>query len=266
MDTLTLTMVDGSTVTFDYPPRSHLPRYLRGKGIQNYEPISTAAFLHACDRMPGGVFDIGANIGLYSMAAATGIGRSVTAFEPFAPPAAVLRAIVADRGFPIEVVEAAMGAEPGEAQFHISAKSDMSNSLNSEFRQALRVETVRVTTIDEAAASHGAPTVIKMDTETTELDVIRGGERTIQETRPFILMESLSAGDAEAVDAIFGPLDYEIVRLGEPEVQARIEGLDGLMVDGDLRNWLLVPPALKDGLFEGISAQVARLRDLPVAE
>ena len=42
---LKLTMIDNRPIEFEYPPKAHLPRFLRGKGIQNYEPVTTATFL-----------------------------------------------------------------------------------------------------------------------------------------------------------------------------------------------------------------------------
>src|SRR5690606_17488818 len=86
---------------------------------------------------------------------------------------------------------------PGRASLYISARSDSSNSLRKDFRKAKGVIDVPVSTIDEVLDFQHGSVVIKIDTESTEPDVLRGAQQSLTKLRPWIICEVL-AGRVEA--------------------------------------------------------------------
>lgn len=97
------------------------------------------------------------------------------AFEPTPDLARQMRAICEANGLSVNVEQAAAGAAPGTARLYLSANTDSSNSLRRGFRRSYRSVKVAVESVDGYAARTGlAPAVIKIDTEVTEPDVLRG--------------------------------------------------------------------------------------------
>lgn len=266
METCYLYLPGGRLITFEYPRKFHLPRYLAGKGLQNYEPISQALFLASVERLNGAVFDIGANIGIYSMVVATALRRQVYAYEPFAEAASVLRTITERYAFPIQVTEAAVSDSLDDREFYLSKKSDMSNSLNPGFREHAAVRKVRSVTVDSEAA-RVRPCAIKIDTETTEMEVLRSSESTLREDRPVLLVEILNEALATEARAFLEPLGYKIIEVGSPEVMGRFGDVSDLETGGDTRNWLAVPDEFDAGdeFFDRARSWLDTLRALPVA-
>lgn len=242
MNSCTLKFPGEREITFTYPPKSHIPRALAGVGIQSYEPLSQAAFLAAVEAAPGPVFDIGANVGIYSMLVATALGRDVRAYEPLAEAADVLRRIAAEYALPIVVTDAAVSDTVGERSFYLSAKSDMSNSLNADFRAHRGVRVVKCVTVDSEAEAL-QPAGLKIDTETTELDVLAGAAATMARSRPAVLLEVLDAAQARALRRFFDGFAYQIVEIGDPGFGRAIGRTDDLDIAGDARNWLAIPSA-----------------------
>src|SRR4051794_39364663 len=129
----------------------HLPHYLDGKSLKDYEPISQSSLMAVIEKTSGALFDVGSNIGLYSLNWAIAFRRDVHAFEPFTEAAAILRGIADETGLPVHVHDTAVGREVGTASFYLSSRSDMSNSLNREFRKHVGTRETPVVSIDHLA-------------------------------------------------------------------------------------------------------------------
>lgn len=140
---------------------------------------------------PGAVaFDIGANVGAYSLLLGqwVGPGGAVFAFEPAPHTHDGLRRQIRLNGLDqiVTPVRAAVGAAPATASFVIEPTA-------GEGRLAVAGTTtdgagttvdVQVTTIDEfCARGRLTPDFIKIDVEGAELDVLRGARETIRRTR-----------------------------------------------------------------------------------
>jgi FkbM family methyltransferase len=145
-------------------------------------------------RKGGDFVDVGAHIGLYAVRAARELGDRgrVLAFEPNPSARAQLEENLAlnDRSNVI-VVAAAAAAASGRATLHVPATADPSFSSleGGRFAEGAPVE-IETETIDTAVAGRAlSPSVIKIDVEGGELDVLRGAERTIDEFRPAVLVE-----------------------------------------------------------------------------
>jgi FkbM family methyltransferase len=132
------------------------------------------------------VWDIGANVGLFSFASAVAAGPAgrVLAVEPDPIMARLLRrSAAANSGHaPVEVLSA--------ARFHVARRNRATNHLDGfgphpgdGVRSTQLVLTV---TLDWLAARFPAPDVIKIDVEEAELAVLAGGTRVLQQATAII--------------------------------------------------------------------------------
>jgi FkbM family methyltransferase len=143
---------------------------------------------------PGCFFDVGANNGLFSVVyCLTHASNRAVAFEPSQPLVERIRQLaelngVAER---IEIVAKAVADSPGERQLMLASRgafvqvAAFAGTAQNEW-QSLRIET---TTLDLESARGAAPTVLKIDVEGFESEVIRGGATVIAAARPTIFLE-----------------------------------------------------------------------------
>ena len=167
-------------------------------------------------RAGGDFVDVGAHIGMYTVAAASvlrGRGR-VLAFEPNPSARAQLEENLAlndlDNAL---VVAAAAGSAPGEAELHVPATPDPSfSSLEAgRFGEGEPVP-VRVTTVDEEVdAAKLSPAVVKIDVEGGELDVVAGMRRVL-ERRPLLIVEVSESSGAQ-LERLLQGRGYEAFRV-----------------------------------------------------
>ncbi len=157
----------------------------------SWNPEEYRAFRQAV--RPGAiVFDVGANVGAYTVLFAgwTGAAGRVFAFEP-APAALVgLRQHVAlnDLGDRVEIVPAAAAEATGTAKFQIDGASGAN---------ALALDGVSAATIDVDTMSLDAfcdrrqlrPDVVKIDVEGAELDVLKGARRLLSSAETQVFLE-----------------------------------------------------------------------------
>lgn len=264
LTTYQMTLLDGRVATFDALDRLFLPRFLKGRGIQNYEPVSTAAFMAACEVTNGAVFDVGANIGLYTLAASSALRKKVVAFEPFGPAATVLKSIARACKLDVRVIGSAVADKPGRIEFYLSKKSDMSNSLNKNFRNHRKAKVITTTTIDAYARKY-RPSVIKIDTETTEMQVLKGALKTIERDRPYVMLEILGKEQKQEFTAFFSSFGYTPFRLGGRRLRRQLVDISDLDGSGDRRNWIFLPDEPADDMIGRMNAWLEKLRTLPVA-
>jgi len=246
-----LDIIDGTSTA--------VQRNLRRGGVSGFEPSTMATLLTLFADRPAGFtfFDVGANIGLYGSTCAMLFEPGhVVAFEPTPSTAAVARRIAAANGLDTRVEELALGDEEGEAQLFLSAKSDASNSLVEGFKEAVGTVTVGVTTMDRYVAQSGlVPDVIKIDAETFEPQILAGAVRTIESSRPAIVVEALRRGGVDhgkPLNKIMKRLHYTFYRIdAQPSWEAR-PSIRAARRSGEgpvHRDWLLVPDPL-DAQFE----------------
>lgn len=219
----------------------YVPKCLHRTGLAGYEPETLACFLATIAQQGGPVFDVGANIGVFSLVAAGLTNTEVIAFEPTPALAAVARDVAAANDLRFTLEEIALGAESGTATFHLSDITDSSNSLLDGFRPSATSIEVVVDSLDDYVARTGTiPRVLKIDTEATEPDVLRGGLATIQEHRPWIVCEVLARRTETRLEEVLVPLGYTWYQLtSELPLVPRRE----LFGDRAYRfnNWLFAP-------------------------
>jgi FkbM family methyltransferase len=169
--------------------------------------------------LAGGDFvDVGAHVGMYSLVAASETHGRVLALEPNPSARAQLLANVELNGFTnVVVAPKAAAASPGRAQLHVPTTPDPSfSSLEAgRFAEGEPVD-VEVTTVDDEVEAHGLrPTLVKIDVEGGELDVVAGMARTLAAHRPTLLVEVSEQSAAELARRLEG-YSGRVARSGEP--------------------------------------------------
>ena len=173
------------------------------------------------------VWDIGANVGLFTLAASFFAGKSGRVFAFEADPYALSLlyqtciGIGADRSI-VKVVSCAVSDIVGRGEFHFSRRSASSNHL-SGFGQSQTGGTrftglVPLSNIDSLAQALPAPNVVKIDVEGAELLVLRGGGNTIAAHRPVVIVE-IAAINAIATRLVFSNLDYRCFDADDPNCE-----------------------------------------------
>lgn len=137
-------------------------------------------------------FDVGANVGLYSIAVARQFPAArIHAFEPVASTASAFRQNLAKNELNSENItlnELALSDAPGEA--YITSEFHSSNYIttsDSKYDKTL----IRCTTLDDYVRDRNVDRLdfVKIDVEGHELRVIKGAEETLTRLRPKVLAE-----------------------------------------------------------------------------
>ncbi len=139
-------------------------------------------------------YDIGANIGLFSLLAARLVGKEgrVVAFEADPEIAARLRQHVERNAFGwIRVEEKAVWSKSDPVFFArtdptVSPDRGLGHVVSSGAGDTIQVSGV---SLDDYARTHAAPDFLKCDVEGAEVEVFRGAQRLLKEKRPGIICE-----------------------------------------------------------------------------
>lgn len=238
-----------STLDVIDPFSSMVQRFLRREGLGAYEPETAATLLTLFEIQNGPftMFDVGANIGLYSHLCAAMFGEArVVSFEPTPETADIARAIAAANDLRVEVVEAAVSDRSGRADLHLSETSDASNSLVEGFKQSEAAVTVDLVSLDDHVASTGVgPDILKIDVETHEPEVLAGARSVLAEQRPYVVIEVLRRRGGDQGVAIQAGVDelgyryYELSATPDWTPREKIRGSGTVE-----RDWLLAPDDL----------------------
>lgn len=176
------------------------------------------AFVRRFVRPGDVVWDVGANVGLFTFSSATRAGRagSAVAIEPEPFLARLLRrsaAIQPPGAAPTAVVEAAASDEAGRAELTVPLAGLASSHLSclpgsrgaGSARRSVAIDTVTLDRLLERG--HPPPTILKIDVESAEERVLRGATRVLDEARPIVLCEVRDA-HAGKVGRRFSDLGY----------------------------------------------------------
>jgi FkbM family methyltransferase len=144
------------------------------------------------------VWDVGANVGLFSVAAAALAGPrgAVIAIEPDAWLVPLLRRsarLQADTSAPITVVPCGVAGATGLRTFCISRRSRSSNYLaeygHSQTGGEAERQTIVTLTLDDLLRWLPPPKIVKVDVEGAEMEVLSGAARLLEVHRPILLLE-----------------------------------------------------------------------------
>lgn len=155
------------------------------------------------------VWDVGANIGLFSFAAAVAAGPNghVLALEPDALLVRLLRrSAIANHGIaPVEVLPIAVTDDIGVARFHIARRNRATNHLDgfgtAQTGGVRTTELVPTVTLDWLADRFPMPSVVKIDVEAAELNVLSGGASVLR-SRATIICEVAGRNAATAAEIL----------------------------------------------------------------
>ena len=162
----------------------------------------------------GGVaIDIGANIGLYSYRMAR-IFSKVYAFEINED---VTEDIVAYHSKNIEVIHSGLSSKAAEMTLHIPSLKGLVlhgwaslQAGNCPDTSTHVTKAVNVRPLDSFSLRD--VTFIKIDVEGHEIEVLRGGTKTIADSRPVVLVE-VKDENLRQVSSFFAALNYEEISL-----------------------------------------------------
>lgn len=165
------------------------------------------------------VWDIGANVGLFSFAAAglAGSNGLVAAVEPDGWLVSLLRrsSNLSDPSrSPVLVIPAAVSDCMSLAKVHVAARARSANFIDgsqvTEAGGTRRIESVIAITLDWLLQNLRAPQVLKIDVEGVEHLVLAGARDLLTKVRPRIWCEVLPR-NAELASKVLHAADYVIL-------------------------------------------------------
>lgn len=195
---------------------------------------------------PGAVvWDVGANVGMFSLPAAHRCGPSgrVLAIEPDSWLSGLLRRSAAARppsSAEVVVLNAAVADRCCATELAISERGRAGNHLlsvegSTQTGGAREVQWVVAVTLDWLLDQLGPPTVVKIDTEGAELFCLRGADRLLSEVRPTILCE-VSEATSREVGELLASHGYALYDAASPPAERR-------RLDEPVWNTLAIPEA-----------------------
>lgn len=194
-------------------PQNH--EYIRGSSerpVQN----ALATRLHSGDVF----YDVGANVGFFSIIAARLVGSEgcVYSFEPVEENIRSIRENAkANKLENMRSFEVAVGRMSGNEDLLLTEWNGGASLSTSVVKPAVPVSTrnVRVVALDDfiQAQDLRAPTLVKIDVEGSELDVVQGMSRTIVTSRPILLYE-IDDGNKNAFSRRWQELDQLVAGFG----------------------------------------------------
>lgn len=169
---------------------------------------------------PGQVFyDIGANVGFFSIIAARLVGPTgqVCSFEPLPQNAAAIRRNAELNGLAhLRPFEIALGSESRTEQLMVTEWDGGSALTTSAVAvSAIDQKAVAVRPLDEVIATEGLrpPNFVKIDVEGAEEDVLLGMRETLRTARPILLYE-VDDGDKAVFERRWTDLDAWVASRG----------------------------------------------------
>jgi FkbM family methyltransferase len=179
--------------------------------------------------------DVGANIGAYSILAASIAGVTCIAFEPSSETYSLLTENVRVNGYEsrVDPVRSAVGANDGEVS--LTSELDTVNHIAADVDGNIRSETVRLTTLD-GALDGKLPAVIKIDVEGYELPVLEGAKKTLKSQQFRALIIEMNGSGAR-----YG-LDEDRI-----DTLLRQQGLEPVSYDPFSRRLIEIDPSQTSG-------------------
>lgn len=176
--------------------RMRLPRhYIRQNGVTAFEG-EVCRTIEGIVQPGQVVWDVGSYLGYFSLLFSRRIGPSgrVIAFEPLMENRSLLLENIRLNGIKnIQVEPIALGAESGWATFQKSRSRFQGHGslIHSDDRSRYVRIRVKMSAVDEIASKGeiGIPSFVKIDVEGAEGLVVRGGEHTLRNCSPTVLME-----------------------------------------------------------------------------
>ncbi len=248
-DGLSVKLSNGLAFSLDPDALREAPNVVLAQGEYESFEMSLISRLAQDARV---IFDIGANIGWYSLhLAAQERQAKIFAFEPVPTTHARLLGNLArnEAGRRIAPIADGLSDQPGVFDMFVPATSGSpAASLNDLHPgEGSRKVECRFTTLDAFVADNKIESLdfLKCDVEGAELRVLRGGARTIEKMRPAVVIELLRKWSAafgyhpNDVIGLFHSLGYECWGIGSHEL-TRIAAVTDETVE---TNYVFLDPA-----------------------
>jgi FkbM family methyltransferase len=194
--------------------------YLRGEAEVAVQRLLAAKL------RPGMVFyDLGANIGLFSILAARIVGQSgrVFSFEPDHETIVRLeRNVERNRLQNVTVVPKGVWSSSGKLAFAPADSSSPDHGTGRFLKNGARENSVflECVALDDFALGAPAPQAIKCDVEGAEVEVLRGAEQMLRMHRPWILCEMHSEANNGACRDLLRRFGYDLEAIDSHHILA----------------------------------------------
>lgn len=187
--------------------RDQVVRAISQSNWSQYEPPLPTLIARYCQRWQPIFIDIGANTGYYSLLAASVGASHVWAFEPVPEIRDIFKSNVNESALlkKITIISDALGDNIGEFDLFLPNNShgliETSASLNRNFRDNHSgIFKVAVSTLDQYFKElidfdNPQKILMKIDVESLEPQVLKGGELFIKKLQPCIVVEILPGSD-----------------------------------------------------------------------
>ena len=160
--------------------------------------FETAEAIYLCATARPGtcVIDIGANVGVFTVSLGSVLRLSglIWAFEPLPSNVVRLRENIQLNGLKnVEIYPIALGNHDGDVTFHLSSDPLFHSMVGvAPKRDTGRTITVTVDCLDNIWKKAGRPQVslIKIDVEGAELEVLEGAEELLKKNLPLLMLEA----------------------------------------------------------------------------
>lgn len=232
---------------FDCPPflMFHWDDCHRAHNIleqRSFEPMSMSIWCKLA-RHATAIIDIGAQVGVYSLAAAAlRPDLAIHAFEP--NPDAYARLALHQHmngSYAIRCHREALGCDHGVAPLSWVRKGALISSGGSlGLREGCETVPVMVRALDSYEFDLGDRGLIKIDVEGAEAAVLAGAIQTITKYRPSIILETFDQANCDAWNEVIAPLNYKIHKVIESECElVTVENISPCdKTSGDFNQWL----------------------------
>jgi FkbM family methyltransferase len=263
--TLKIALTEGKSMLFHANPTSNLLRVLFWKGIEGFEFNEYKIFVPLVKKSKV-FFDIGANIGYYSLVAKKfNPDIIVHGFEPM-PSAFKYFNINKDlnKFHDINTHLIALTNYKGEAVFHsnlnprfLKIKDHLfgDNSLNqratgnfSRFKIDVKTNTLD-NFVDEHLKNRLKIDLMKLDTESTEHLVLEGATNVLKTHKPIIMCEVIKDFNEKEIASILNVHGYEFFEVNT----TGLKQVNSLIVEKGKNDYFFVHPSKKHLIQEFIS-------------
>lgn len=183
---------EGRTFTFVHDdPKDHIFKQLQtSKGFYEQRLLnSLRRFLKPGDF----VIDVGANIGNHCVFFAGICGCHVLAFEPSIRASTLLQENVSRNGLGrlVTVQRSALGNHPGFGE-ELTAPHNLGSTKIRPAQSGLKIERLDDLNIERPLS------LVKIDVEGMEMEVLKGAEQTLRRYRPTISVEAITVPEFES--------------------------------------------------------------------
>jgi FkbM family methyltransferase len=179
--------------------KKHL-MFFHGNAFEREE--NTATLLASYVPADGVIYDLGANIGLYSLAFAANRRNRVIAFEPFDAALKYLKRNISQNNLDnIEVHQIVLSDRKGTCRFTFDNVTTSTSHISSDEEQGAELP---CSDLDTYVEEHKLPPpdLIKMDIEGADEPIFKGMENLLKTARPLVYLEGGISNERGEVIAI----------------------------------------------------------------